>query len=129
MHEALEFIGFKNVNLLVQAYLPHKERVYKVYGLGTWFKAPVRRSIPDHFMRSKDAVKFDSQVKFEADMYSEYDENECLLDMNMMKKFFDIFPNEFDINFYGVDIIVDVKTGVHYFVDLNYMGNYNNIPK
>ena len=88
MREALEFIGFKNVNLLVQAYLPHKERVYKVYGINRWFRAPVRRSIPDSFMRSKDAVKFDSQVKFEPEMFTEYDETECLLDMNLMQKFF-----------------------------------------
>lgn len=52
MREALAFVGFRNVKLLVQAYLPHKERVYKVYGLGEWFRAPVRRSIPDAFMRS-----------------------------------------------------------------------------
>ena len=37
LREAFSFEGFQNVNLLIQAYLPHKERVYKVYGLGTWF--------------------------------------------------------------------------------------------
>ena len=109
--------------------MPHKERVYKVYGLGTWFRAPVRRSVPDKLMRSKDAVKFDSQVKFEADLFTEYDETDCLLNMDLMKKFFDIFPQEFDMLFYGVDIIVDVETGVHYFVDCNYLSNYTNIPR
>ena len=70
MREALSFKGFQNVWLLVQAYLPHKERVYKVYGLGHWFRSPVRRSIPDGLMRSKDAVMFDSQKKFEADLFT-----------------------------------------------------------
>lgn len=129
MREALDFVGFQNVNLLVQAYLPHKERVYKIYGLGQWFRAPVRRSIPDALMRSKDAVMFDSQKKFEPEQFSQYDESECLLDMNMMEKFFKIFSQEFDLLFYGVDIIVDSETGVHYFVDCNYLANYANIPQ
>ena len=47
----------------------------------------------------------------------------------MMKKFFRIFPAEFDLLFYGVDIIVDSETGVHYFVDCNYLANYNSIPQ
>ena len=45
--------------------MPHKERVYKIYGINDWFRPPVRRSIPDQLMRSKDAVKFDSQKKFD----------------------------------------------------------------
>lgn len=56
MREALAFEGFKDQGILVQAYLPHKERVYKIYGLGPWFRNPVRRSIPDGLMRSADAV-------------------------------------------------------------------------
>mmetsp|Transcript_18938 Transcript_18938/g.25661 ORF Transcript_18938/g.25661 Transcript_18938/m.25661 type:complete len:150 (+) Transcript_18938:551-1000(+) len=90
--------------------------------------APVRRSIPDHLMRSKDAVQFDSQKKFGPELFTEYDESECLLDMPSMGRFFDIFPKEFDMNFYGVDIIVDVRTGTHYVVDCNYLSNYEKIP-
>ena len=47
----------------------------------------------------------------------------------MMEKFFKIFPQEFDMLFYGVDIIVDSETGVHYFVDCNYLSNYANIEQ
>ena len=97
MHEAFSFIGFQNVNLLIQAYLPHKERVYKIYGMGPWYRAPVRRSIPDALMRSKDAVQFDSQKKWTADQFTQYDENECLLNMPMMDKFFSMFPREFGL--------------------------------
>lgn len=64
MKEALDFVGFADTKLLIQAYLPHKERVYKIYGIGPWFRAPVRRSVPDILMRSKEAVKFDSQIKW-----------------------------------------------------------------
>jgi len=67
MREALDFEGFANVNLLIQAYMPHKERVYKIYGIGGWYRAPVRRSIPDKVMLSRDAVMFDSQLKWGAD--------------------------------------------------------------
>jgi len=95
MREALQFEGFLGANLLCQEYLPHKERVYKIYGLGSTFWAPVRRSIPDCLVRSKDAVKFDSQMKAEPEMFFEYDENECLLDMPLCTKFFKIFPDEF----------------------------------
>lgn len=49
--------------------------------------------------------------------------------MPMMAKFFEIFPVEFEVFFYGVDIIVDTSTGIHYFVDCNYLANYENIPK
>lgn len=60
MRDALDFIGFQNVNVLCQAYLPHREKVYKIYGIGPFFRAPGRRSIPDTLMRSKDSVQFDS---------------------------------------------------------------------
>lgn len=72
---------------------------------------------------------FDSQKKFSPDMFSQYDESENLLDMPMMQKFFSIFSKEFDMLFYGVDIIVDSETGVHYFVDCNYLSNYANIEQ
>ena len=72
---------------------------------------------------------FDSQKKFSADMFTQYDESENLLDMPMMQKFFSIFSREFDMLFYGVDIIVDSETGVHYFVDCNYLSNYANIEQ
>lgn len=51
-----------------------------------------------------------------------------MLDMPMMDEFFKIFPREFDYVFYGIDIIVDANTGVHYFVDCNYLPDYKNIP-
>ena len=79
-------------------------------------------------MRSKDAVMFDSQKKFEPELFTEYDENECLLDIPSMEKFFKIFSDEFDFTFYGIDIIVDVRSGVHYIVDCNYLSNYSNVP-
>ena len=56
MREALSFDGFKDMDLLIQQYIPHKERVYKIYGMGKWYQATVRRSVPDNLMRSKDAV-------------------------------------------------------------------------
>lgn len=49
--------------------------------------------------------------------------------MPKMEKFFAKFPAEFDLKFYGVDIIVDVRDGIHYIVDCNYLANYNNIPQ
>ena len=72
---------------------------------------------------------FDSQKKFSPDMFSQYDESENLLNMPMLQKFFSIFSREFDMLFYGVDIIVDAETGVHYFVDCNYLSNYANIEQ
>ena len=62
-------------------------------------------------------------------MYTEYDETETLLDMSLCKQFFEIFPRELELYFYGVDIIVDQCTGTHYFVDCNYLSNYANIPQ
>lgn len=60
LSEALDFEGFIDCNILCQAYLPHKERVYKIYGIGSWFKSPVRLSVPHNLMSSKKVVKFDS---------------------------------------------------------------------
>ena len=45
-----------------------------------------------------------------------------------MEKFFKIFSEEFDFTFYGIDIIVDVRSGVHYIVDCNYLANYAKVP-
>ena len=109
--------------------MPHKESVYKIYGMGPWYRNPARRSIPDQLMRSKDAIKFDSQVKFPPELYTQYNESECLLNKPLMDEFFTIFSREFDLQFYGIDIIVDATTGVHYFVDCNYLANYRDIPR
>ena len=49
--------------------------------------------------------------------------------MKLMQKFFSFFPREFDMNFYGIDIIVDSETGVHYIVDCNYLSNYGMIEQ
>ena len=49
--------------------------------------------------------------------------------MEVCKQFFKRFPKEFNFYWYGVDIIVDERTGVHYFVDCNYLSNYANIPQ
>ena len=48
--------------------------------------------------------------------------------MRLMKEFFAILPNELNMLFYGIDIIVDVRDGTHYIVDCNYHGNYADIP-
>ena len=45
-----------------------------------------------------------------------------------MGKFFEVFTEEMDMIFYGIDIIVDVRDGTHYIVDCNYLSNYDNIP-
>ena len=63
-------------------------------------------------------------------MFSQqYDESENLLNMPMLQKFFSIFYREMDLLFYGVDIIVDAETGVHYCIDCNYISNYDNIEQ
>ena len=49
--------------------------------------------------------------------------------MDVCKQFFARFPKEFNFYWYGVDIIVDERTGIHYFVDCNYLSNYANIPQ
>ena len=48
--------------------------------------------------------------------------------MPKMEKFFSILPNEINLVFYGIDIVVDVRDGVHYIVDCNYLGAYTEVP-
>jgi len=48
--------------------------------------------------------------------------------MESMKIFFEIFTERMNMVFYGVDIIVDSRTGVHYIVDCNYLSNYADVP-
>jgi len=59
-------------------------------------------------------------------LFTEFDADECLLDMEAMSSFFKVFTAEMDLTFYGVDIIV--SNGVHYLVDCNYLSNYEKIP-
>ena len=64
MQEALSYPGYAG-DVLVQAYVPHYEQVYKVYGAGDWHKAYIRKSLPHAEITSKNAYKFNSHVKFE----------------------------------------------------------------
>ena len=126
MLEALAFDGFQDDCLLVQAYLPHYEKVFKIYAIGNWFQAVPRLSIPHEVMTSEDCVKFDSQKPFDKSLFKEFD-TEVPLDTPLMEEFFDAFYKRVKLRFYGVDIIVDSRDGTYYLVDCNYLPNFRNI--
>lgn len=58
--EALDFDGYKNEMLLIQAYRPHMEQVYKIYCIKGWYNAEIRLSLPEKIIFGADAYKFDS---------------------------------------------------------------------
>ena len=86
MREALEFAGFANKKVLVQAYVPHKEQVYKIYAIDKWFKTEIRCSVPDSLMRSSEVVQFDHHNKFKPEDYKEFDKTDNRLDMPMTER-------------------------------------------
>ena len=126
MVEALSFEGFQDDCLLVQQYVPHYEKVFKVYAIGKWFSPTPRLSIPHAEMTKENAVKFDSQKPFDKSLFTEYD-TEVPLDMSLMQEFFDAFYKHVKLRFFGVDILVDSRDQTYNLVDCNYLSNYRNI--
>lgn len=60
LKEALQFKGFDQKELLIQAYAAHYEQVYKVYCINDWHSDEIRLSLPEKLLFSKDAFSFDS---------------------------------------------------------------------
>ena len=71
MREALSYPGYTG-DVLIQAYVPHYEQVYKVYGCGDFAQAYIRKSLPHAEITSKNAYKFDSHSKFDDTLYTEF---------------------------------------------------------
>ena len=60
LKEALDFEGFDQKELLIQAYATHHEQVYKVYCINGFHSDEIRLSVPEKLLLSKDAYAFDS---------------------------------------------------------------------
>ena len=127
--KALSYEGFRDRLLLVQSYVAHFEQVYKVYGIREWFTTTIALSIPHKVMKSQSAYPFDSQKKFEPGLFTNFSKSESRVDEALMKQFFAAFYKEFNLKIYGVDIIVDQETGVHYVIDCNYYSSYSGTPE
>ncbi len=80
-------------------------------------------------MKSKSAYPFDSQKKFEPGLFTKFSKTESRVDKELMTKFFAAFYKEFNLKIYGVDIVIDEETGVHYVIDCNYYSSYTGTPE
>lgn len=107
--------------------MPHYEQVYKVYCIKAWYSTEIRLSLPEKLVLGKDSYAFDSQKPFDAKDFTEFSKDVNRLDKKLTNAFVKNFAEHFNMNFYGIDIIVDKSTGKHYVVDCNYLPNYSKI--
>ena len=102
--------------------------MYKIYGVGgDWYRYDIRKSVPDSRLKGVDALKFDSQVPFKDEDFTEYSATENRLDIPKVNEFFKAFAPSVSLSLYGVDIVVEKTTGKHLIIDCNYFSSYRGI--
>ena len=127
LRDALGFEGYDNCSLLIQAYAPHYEQVYKVYIIKDWFNAEIRLSLPESLLFAADYYAFDSQISFDRKHFKEFDPELDRLNP-LVSTFVVNFSNYIGLTFYGIDILVSKKDGRHLVIDCNYLPNYPKVP-
>ena len=128
LKESLSLEGFDGKVLLIQAYRPHYEQVYKVYCIKDWYNAEIRLSLPEKVIFGSNAYMFDTQIPFDKNDFTEFDPTTDRLNP-LTVQFIKAFADFYNLNFYGVDILVEKGTGKHLVIDCNYLPNFLKVPR
>ena len=113
----------------MQEYMPHLEQVYKLYGLGpNWFSCDIRLSVPDSRIAAKQPFFFDSHTPFKAEEFIKFTK-ESRLNQEVTREFLRRWVPAFGMNLYGIDVVIDERTGKHYIIDCNYFSSYGGFER
>lgn len=133
LHLALQFGGFQGEHLLMQEWLEHHEQLYKLYCCGPkHFDHVVKTSIPQKLVSTAEcgAFFFQTRMKFAPEAFTKFDPDT----QRISDSIFEIICREigvgaFNLNLFGVDILVQEGTGHVYLIDINYFSSYDGLKR
>jgi len=120
---------FKEYSFILQEYIEHDERIYKVYVVGDDFQVGQKQSLPNLTDKGvpKSHFYFDSQISFkDHPEFSKLSKGYEALDIdrdvvNVVSK---ELNRKLTFSLYGFDLIREAKTGDYYLIDVNYFPGY-----
>ena len=131
-----------NFPCVVQQFVNHNSMLYKVAAVGEQMYICERPSVKNLERSLDDTVYFDSMTVSKRHVHNKdlHDRNpqnmkfqtsvscdEPLLDERVVGELIKRITNRIDLTLFGVDIIVDEKTGDYGLIDLNYLPSYDGV--
>ena len=131
-----------NFPCVIQQFVNHNSMLYKVAAVGQRMYICERPSVKNLERSLDDTVYFDSMTVSKRNVHNKdlHDRNpqkmqfqtsvtsdEPLLDEQVVGELIKRITNRIDLTLFGVDIIVDEKTGDYGLIDLNYLPSYDGV--
>ena len=120
-------------NFIIQQYINHDERIYKVYVYGDNIQINQKQSTPNLMKEivGLDSFFFDSQMPLneipEIKQYIKGMKNQEI-DEGQVKIICDQITKRLDFTLFGVDILRETATGEYYIIDINYFPGFKGVP-
>jgi len=116
---------FREYTHILQEYIEHDERIYKVYAIGNEVATEQKQSVPNLLDKNMefDCFYFDSQTPIKEDaVFSKLIEGykPLEIDNEMVRTMCTIIGKELKLSLVGYDLIKGKNTGAYYLVDINY---------
>ena len=118
---------YHDCDIVLQEYAHHHEKVYKLFVLGKHKGSVIRRSLPDSKIFAGDVHNFNNAVPFPKESYQKFNEVDEL-DQEKVDLFVKQVNRDFNMNIFGLDLLVEEGTGKHLVLDMNYFPGYAEIP-
>ncbi|TNV73298.1 hypothetical protein FGO68_gene5525 [Halteria grandinella] len=132
LREALKFEGFQGEHLLIQEWVEHHEQLYKLYCCGPkHFDWVIKTSIPIKLVTSAEngAFFFQTRMKFLPESFTSF-----TTEQRIPEPIFELITREvgvgyFNLNLFGVDILIEEGSGHVYLIDINYFSSYDGLKR
>ncbi|XP_031499046.1 inositol-tetrakisphosphate 1-kinase 6 [Nymphaea colorata] len=129
------------VPAIIQEYIDHGSFIYKFYVLGDAIFHAVRKSTPNASVLSQSsansgsrAIVFDSlkslptEEKPNADIGSSAEPSKPMLDVKLVSSAAIWMKQRLGLTIFGFDVVVQLGTGDHVIVDVNYLPSFKEVP-
>ncbi|CAN6466065.1 unnamed protein product [Victoria cruziana] len=129
------------VPAIIQEYIDHGSLIYKFYVLGDAIFHAVRKSTPNAAVLSQSsaisgskAIVFDSlkslptEENRSADISSSSESSKPMLDVELVSSAAIWLKRRLGLTIFGFDVVVQLGTGDHVIVDVNYLPSFKEVP-
>ena len=120
---------FRNQNHILQEYINHDERIYKVYAIGDQLAIQQKQSLPNLSDKSisDNCINFHSQASFKdlpefQQFIKGFETSE--IDLEIIKTMWKKLGKELKLSLVGFDLIKETSTNVYYLIDINYFPGF-----
>ena len=119
---------------MIQQYLNHDERIFKIYVMGEQIQINQKGSSPNISYETvgEDCIFFDSQISFSKqskfkDLLKGFKESEIeLKPISIIAK---EISEKFSFTLFGFDLIRESSSGKFYLIDLNYFPGFSGVKE